>query len=377
MNRNATKESYRPKELPYSPEVLKRIWKQSEIGFPEIGKTQTENAKTPARFSTHAYHSENIFLSEKGEFANYPVQFGFNGQISESGDHLVSEFGDRQFFVLKDGEGTLRAYYNSCIHRGTRLLSEAKNKPVKKIVCPYHSWTYDLDGKLLTADCPTQETALKEISVKNIAGTLFAEFQEGALNRLNPVLEELQNFELDSYVPFIVEKSVGDYNWKVGIEIFIESYHISTVHKNSVARVIAKNASIFDPIAEHGRILIPNRSFQHVPSPTRKDLIISYFLFPFTILILFRDHFGVVFFHPISSEKTLCTKAILIPEKPKAPRAIRFWENNAAFFLKTISEDLSLAPEIQLGLKQREFIYPSAFEPGILHFHNSISALWQ
>ncbi|XDD49191.1 aromatic ring-hydroxylating dioxygenase subunit alpha [Leptospira sp. WS92.C1] len=372
MSEKKTIELARPKSLPFSTAILDRVLKQSKIGMPEISESEFIENKETSALKTDFYTNEEIFASEMKLFQERAAVVGFNDQVLSPGDHFVCTIRDQNLLVLRDEENTLHAYYNSCIHRGTRLVSEKREKTLKKIVCPYHSWTYDLDGQLLTANCKVPEKKLVELPILNSAGMLFVGFQNDALKRLEPVLTELNDFKFDSYVPYAVKKTIEEFNWKVGVEIFLESYHISTVHKNSVAPVIAKNASIFDPIEEHSRILMPNRSFEHTSVPTRKDLIISYFLFPSTILIIFRDHFAMLHFQPISAEKCVCTQAVMIPQKAQTQRMIRHWDYNADFFFKTISEDLHLAGEIQLGLKRSGFIFPSSYEPGILHFHKGL-----
>ncbi|PJZ51249.1 aromatic ring-hydroxylating oxygenase subunit alpha [Leptospira adleri] len=372
MFEKETVELSRPKSLPFSSEVLERILRQSRIGMPEVSTIESLQAENRAVLKTEYYTDEKTYSSEKILFDERAAVAGFQDQVQAPGDHFVCRIHNREILVLRDEENVIRAYYNSCIHRGTRLVSEKREKPLKKVVCPYHSWTYALDGKLLTSECKVPERGLIEIPIRNFAGILFVGFQKNALEHLEPVFQELKNFELDSYVPYEIKTTEGEFNWKVGVEIFLESYHISTVHKNSVAAVIPKNASIFDPIDEHSRILIPNRSFESVSTPTRKDLIITYFLFPSTVLVIFRDHFAMIHFQPISREKTFCTQAILIPQKAKTQRMRRHWEYNADFFFKTIAEDLALAEEIQVGLKRGGPIFPSSYEPAIFHFHDSI-----
>ncbi|WP_036041766.1 aromatic ring-hydroxylating oxygenase subunit alpha [Leptospira alstonii] len=374
MLETETKETQRPKRLPFSTSVLNRVWKQSQTGVPEISGMEHLRADPETKFSTERYRSATTFQKEWDLFRKRPYLVGFSDQIRNPGDFITGKFLDREWLVLRDEEKNLRAYPNACLHRGTRLFSGEKAGSIRKIVCPYHAWTYDLNGKLLTKGCETIHNGLRAFPILEKAGLILSGFKENVLDSLFPLWEEWKTYELDSYVPFAIQSEEGAYNWKIGVEIFLESYHISTVHKNSVAPVVEKNASILDPIGEHARILIPNRSYKTTNLPTRKDLIITYFLFPSTILILFRDHFGIIRFQPISPERSLCLRAVLIPERPKSARMARFWEGNRDFFFRTTTEDLELAPEIQAGILQNEWIQPSSWEPGIFHFHNSLKS---
>ncbi|WP_246057606.1 aromatic ring-hydroxylating oxygenase subunit alpha [Leptospira gomenensis] len=364
------KENQRTKHLPFSRTLLERVRRQSELGVPEIFPGLEGSGVSG--ISTGRYVNEESFLKEKELFHRRPFLVGFREKVSRTGDCISANFLDRDWILLRDEKNDLKGFENACLHRGTRLISGADTKSIRKIVCPYHSWTYDFDGELLTGGCKVGNNKLREIPLIEIAGMIFAGKTSEILNQINPIRNELDEYNLDSYVPFALLKEEGEYNWKVGVEIFLETYHIATLHRNSVAAVVEKNSSVYDPIGEHARILIPNRTYKAAETPSRKDLIITYFIFPSTILVLFRDHFGIIQFQPLSPSKTRCIRAVLIPEKPKTDRMIRFWEGNRDFFFRTTSEDLELAPEIHAGIRQRERIYPSSWEPGIFHFHRSL-----
>nr|PJZ91050.1 ribosomal subunit interface protein [Leptospira ellisii] len=365
------KETYRTKHLPFSELLLERVRKQSELGVPEI-YPGFDGTDADSGLSTDGYLKNDVFQKETDLLRRRPFLAGFQDTLSKPGDCVSTNFMDRNWILLRDEKNDLRAFANTCLHRGTRLISGEDTKSIRKIVCPYHSWTYATDGELLTSGGEAGNKKLREIPLMETAVTVFAGETNEILDLIEPVRREWDEYKLDSYVPFTVLKEEGEYNWKVGVEIFLETYHIATLHKNSVAPVVEKNASVFDPIGEHARILIPNRSYKAAEIPSRKDLIITYFIFPSTILVLFRDHFGLIQFQPISAERTRCLRAVLIPEKPKTDRMVRFWEGNRDFFFRTTSEDLALAPEIHAGVRQSERIYPSSWEPGIFHFHRSL-----
>src|SRR5215213_388739 len=78
------------------------------------------------------------------------IAVGREEELSAAGDWQVAAIGTQKIILLKDENGELRAFHNTCRHRGSVLCTEAKgNFPRQRIVCPYHSWTYDLAGKLI------------------------------------------------------------------------------------------------------------------------------------------------------------------------------------------------------------------------------------
>tara|TARA_B100000945_G_scaffold118833_1_gene94480 strand:- start:2104 stop:2553 length:450 start_codon:yes stop_codon:yes gene_type:complete len=95
-----------------------------------------------------AYTSDDFFAIEKEKiFAKSWVAVGCLQQVSKKGDILVTEVAGRSIIVIRSNEDKLRAFYNVCRNRGSKLLKESCN--IKSIRCPYHAWVYGLDGKCL------------------------------------------------------------------------------------------------------------------------------------------------------------------------------------------------------------------------------------
>src|SRR3954451_6654020 len=94
-----------------------------------------------------AYTSEAFFALERERvFGSSWVAVGCSAQLREPGDVLVAEVAGRSVFVVRKHDGTLRAFYNVCRHRGTQLLGAGECRVKRFIRCPYHSWAYDHDG---------------------------------------------------------------------------------------------------------------------------------------------------------------------------------------------------------------------------------------
>src|SRR5258705_5084817 len=110
--------------------------------------TVQPGAKTlPQRYSV----SPEIFGEELQKiFPSNWVLVGHQGQLAEPGDYFLAEVAGESLIVVKDQRSTIRAFYNVCRHRGARLC-EQRNGHAATIQCPYHAWTYALDGRLLGA----------------------------------------------------------------------------------------------------------------------------------------------------------------------------------------------------------------------------------
>src|SRR6266581_5969219 len=116
--------------------------------FRKTAETFTSGAKTlPQRY----FVSPVIFDREQNVlFSTQWVLAGHQSQIAKAGDYFTSEVAGESLIIVRDQTATIRGFYNVCRHRGTRLC-EDKDGRFRAIQCPYHAWTYGLDGRLIGA----------------------------------------------------------------------------------------------------------------------------------------------------------------------------------------------------------------------------------
>jgi Rieske 2Fe-2S family protein len=111
-------------------------------------------------------------------FARHWLFLASEPEIPEAGDYRTYQIGPYPIFILRQDDGSLAAFHNTCRHRGSRVLQQEAGVVGAKIVCPYHRWTYDTAGKVI--DCgPMGDVALarglqlKRVHLQNLAGLLF------------------------------------------------------------------------------------------------------------------------------------------------------------------------------------------------------------
>jgi phenylpropionate dioxygenase-like ring-hydroxylating dioxygenase large terminal subunit len=116
--------------------------------FHKTTETFAAGAKTLAQ---RYFVSPETFAEEQAKiFSKQWVLAGHQSQIAQAGDYFISEFAGENLIVVRDKRGEIHGFYNVCRHRGSRLV-ENRNGHVSAIQCPYHAWTYGLDGRLLGA----------------------------------------------------------------------------------------------------------------------------------------------------------------------------------------------------------------------------------
>ncbi len=186
------------------------------------------------------YNNPQIFQMDMEEvFQKEWLFVGMSCEVPNRGDYITVEVGQNPVLIVRDADGSINAFHNTCRHRGSRLCSSAKGK-VANLVCPYHQWTYDLKGNLLFAGNDLIENFDKSEHVLNKAhcavggGFIFI-----SLHQQEP--EDIQGFidSLDEYMePYDMENTkvaaesstVEAANWKLVMENNRECYHCANGH---------------------------------------------------------------------------------------------------------------------------------------------------
>jgi phenylpropionate dioxygenase-like ring-hydroxylating dioxygenase large terminal subunit len=162
-------------------------------------------------------------------------------ELPNVGDYLLHEFAGESIIIVRAGDGELHAHFNVCRHRGSRVCLERKGN-VKRLVCPYHAWGYDLDGTLRSArqmpeDFEPADYGLHSCFLKVVEGLIF-------INLGDPQRQELADLDYVSsnLLPYLAPHGVTRAkvvhrevyptyaNWKLAVENFRECYHCSPSH---------------------------------------------------------------------------------------------------------------------------------------------------
>jgi len=168
-------------------------------------------------------------------------------EIAGVGDFKTFTIVDENVFVIRQSDDVVHAYYNVCRHRGHPLV-EGEGKDKRVLVCPYHAWTYEINGKLRRAPGSVESDGLscdqinlRKIRVETFCGFVFVNLDENALP-MGPALKEYEE-NLLSFHPepaklkFVCETEIEHQsNWKLSVENYNECYHCPTVHASSLTR---------------------------------------------------------------------------------------------------------------------------------------------
>ena len=184
------------------------------------------------------YKDESIFDLEKNHiFYDSWIFIGHESQIPNKGDYFVYKLLDEEIIVLRNKDNEVKAYFNVCRHRGSRICLEESGN-TSRFSCPYHSWTYNLDGKLLAAKSLREgidksTLGLHPCNIASVSGMLLINLSD------NP--QSLENLQSDLKEPFEMfgfeDLKVAAHknypiasNWKLAVENYQECYHCAPAH---------------------------------------------------------------------------------------------------------------------------------------------------
>lgn len=175
-------------------------------------------------------------------FAREWFSLGRTSAVANPGDYLTAELAGQPIMVLRDRDGHLRAQSNVCLHRMSVLLEGSGH--VNSIVCPYHGWTYALDGKLRSAPAMKQnetfdhhKMCLPQIRCVDWLGWILVTLNPDAPDPyalFADVEKQIHDYDMANYKEAFREEFVWGTNWKVLAENFMESYHLPVCHADTI-----------------------------------------------------------------------------------------------------------------------------------------------
>jgi Rieske 2Fe-2S family protein len=185
---------------------------------------------------------------------------GHASQIPDHGDYMLFEIAAESVIVIRQKSGDVHALLNVCRHRGSQVCRESSGN-VKKIVCPYHAWAYDIDGKLTSTrsaegEIDKREYGLKKIQARVLHGLIFINFDESAIS-FDPIERDLDGPLTPYGLAHAKVAHEASYpiaaNWKLAVENYCECYHCRPAHPeysraHSLAVVEEKHQALWDGV---------------------------------------------------------------------------------------------------------------------------------
>jgi Rieske 2Fe-2S family protein len=340
----------------------------------------TDSKEIAKTLPGHYYTDPKTFGDELERFycASW-VCVGRTEQVSQPGDYFLREVAGESIIVTRDKGGEVRAFYNVCRHRGTRMCTEQNGNLAGRIQCPYHGWTYALDGTLLGAPhmdegFHREEFPLNRVHVATWEGHIFLNLGEGALplaSQLGELPAKFANWrmgELRLYKRIVYGVKA---NWKLIVQNYNECLHCPLLHPtlNKLHSYLGA-----DNEAPTGNYIGGSMGFKgdaetmSVDGKRRRDFLpglteqergrVSYYaIYPNLLLSLHPDYMMTHTLWPSAVDRTqIICEWHFHPDELAKPDfqgddAVEFWD-------QTNREDWAISELSQLGIQSR------AYQPG-------------
>jgi len=380
---------------PRTASELARIRAQTRAGRLEW-QDSTEPA---AHIPVENYSSDSIRDAEIARlFRPLPLIAGHASELG-AGQVLAHDDYGMPLLLTRDADGRFRAFLNVCRHRGMRLVAAtAKAEPRASVVCPYHGWTYKLDGAMrhrLHAeafdDCSAGDTSLVALPCEERHGLLWVvptpEATIDVAAWLDGLDAELPFFGIEGLCHFRTIRAEYPANWKLIVDAFLEAYHIRVLHKETIYPFFADGLTAGDRFGPHIQSLVARRAGQEWAQgegrppddmPSLCELVTpSHVIFPNTISIFHPDYLSLVTLYPVAAGTLRWTHRMLIPADRATPDWTPHWEKTFRLIEEGVfqKEDIACAIGIQQGFASGANAHLTAgrAEQGIGWFHSHVA----
>lgn len=342
------------------------------------------------------YYTAQAMLDEEIErlFRERWMWIGRADEIAKPGEYMLFERFGESVIVTRDRSGQIRAFYNVCRHRGTRMCWESRGTLSESIQCPYHAWTYSAsDGRLIgtphmgdVEGFEKSEYSLHPAAVREWNGWLFVSLSERPApfeEVFAPMLTRFDRFNLSALSR--VERRTYEIqaNWKLILQNYNECLHCPMIHPE-LSKVLPYQSGANDLfegeiLGGYMEILAPNESatlggqacgvpIADLPEADRKRAY-YYSIFPNMMLSIHPDYVNYYSVWPLAADRSIViTEWMQHPDTLTAgtfsPQgAIEFWE-------VTNRQDWQICEKGQLGIQSR------VYQPGPYSPRESIPAAW-
>lgn len=354
--------------------------------FAHIDGKTTDAGHGVWREPVENYTSRERFDAELAVMRRLPVPFCPSAAIREPGSFIARTASGTPLLVVRGDDGVARAFRNACRHRG---MAVARGEGCQRsFACPYHAWTYGLDGSLKHIPGEDGFPGLDKAdnglvpvhSVEERGGLVFvtqdAPLSDGALAELPELLAPEQ--ELFNSISFNDQT-----NWKLIGETSMEGYHIKALHNKSFYPYGFDNLNVVETYGRNSRIVFPFRRIEKLRNLPREEwrtkgmVTDVYQLFPNTHISYLTDHAMLIILEPVSPTETqwVIYQVTLKPEDGK-PIDIETARRDANFVQDTgLVEDRDAAHTIQEHISSgaNTHLTFGRYEQAIGHFHRHLT----
>ena len=333
------------------------------------------------------YSNEEILEIEKDVlFKKQWICIGHVSFLKKAGDYITKEILDTPVIIIRDKSKKIRVFGNVCRHRSAKLLEGKGN--TSGIICPFHSWSYNLEGRLKGApnmddakSFKKDEISLKEFHSEVRLGLCFVHFENNLEKNLDEQIDNFENIHSKWPMETLVSTRERTFNvncnWKAFLEVFNEYYHLPYVHPETIGDVYqlpnfpdttnGAFTSQFGRTSGNGALLENEQQFALPDMPgLSSDVLNSVrytWIFPNLTFAIGNDALWIYEVHPLNSDSCKVFQTTCFPES--TVKLSSFEKLSKQYYHRmdaAIEEDIPALENQQAGLRN-PYAEPGRFSP--------------
>lgn len=294
----------------------------------------TEESRRPTSIylSPERYAAEREYLLKR-----VPVAVCMSTYLSQPGTSMAHDGYGVPLLITRDRTGVAHVFINACRHRGSKIIEGCEPVKGNLMVCPYHAWSFGLDGKCVAIprhdtfpSLNKQALGLVSLPTWESGGFIWVGLDPASRPDMLPesdnVCADLEAFGLHTMHPYGRRQYDLPANWKLVIEPFLEGYHVQRLHAKSIGTMFADVPNVYTSMGHHIRQTSGKAHFnpdllKGEIGNLHKHITHAYLLFPNTIVVTSPYYISTMILMPRANDRTLVDYYMMVKSAPDNPKA--------------------------------------------------------
>lgn len=370
---------------PSQIEAIRKIPAEKDAVLVPFGATRPNEIFT----GRERYEAEQAKI-----FQRYPMPVTLSALL-EPGSVVANDSYGVPLLIARGKDGVVRAFINACQHKGSKIVEDCEVRKQGRLTCPYHAWTYGIDGKLIGIarkeafeNIDKADRGLAELEAREWGGVIYVQLNRDIPADWSNLSEQVADDFAALGIPnaHVYGRKTFDLkaNWKVVLEPFLEGYHVQRLHAASIGDNFQDAPNIVDMFGPNirqvsGRIgYVPEMLDEDAEANVHKLVTHAYTAFPNCVVVTSQYYTSVMILMPRDVDRTVVEYFMITPEAASTPKAEEVFGRSFELILSVFGgEDFRAAEISQQGLAAgvpKETIY-CGLETNIVRYYEALEAL--